>query len=338
MTIEQDLRIELAERAETFTVPVYDATSLRVGAGRRRTRHRVRVGLAVAALVAVGAGAWQWLPPAQQSQPAAVTGDEAVAPSSCLRPGEIPPVPSSRLTGDGFVADANWAQEAPEGRSCIVVLRLGYHRFGLGAGRSGMVWLYSDGTLITETQDDGFVQHQRSLTASGVERVRALVASELGDPGHGPADGIETSVWYRGQQYTPDDPALVSRLEDLSWLPDRDWQQPAPTVYHREWFLLCHEQQENQDVSSALLSLPPATRSLLESNQWTVLPGGEGTHMSRSVCTILGPEAAGPVAQQLGGDIQAGRAIVEEPIMEGRSTTWSLTGLMPDGEPGAHGD
>ena len=333
MTIEKDLRVELAERAETFTVPGYDVASFRVGASRRRTRRRVRFGLAVAASLAVVSGVWLSMPIAEEDHTADNAGEDVKDPTSCLRTGEVPAVPSSSWTGAGYVADESWARQASHGRACAVV-HLWYHRSGLGAGRSGELWVYSDGTLIVDTQDDGFVQYERRLTARGVERVRALVVSELGDPDEGPVDGGETDVWYRGRQYTPDDHELVSRLEDLSWLSAADWQQREPTVYRPDWYLLCHAQPATGDAGSAVRSLPRAARSLLESNQWSVVPGGFATDMSSSVCTILGPEVAGPLAQRLGGDIQDGRAIVEIQW----SPRWSLTGLMPDGEPGASGD
>jgi hypothetical protein len=149
-------------------------------------------------------------------------------------------VPDSPWAGPGFVANAPVPGNAAGDRSCQLVLRYGFHRFGAGAGfgepsgLSGMVFLYSDGRLIvdTATAQDWFVQWERHLTPAGVEHVRTAVVANLEESGSRAGHPAEAEIHYGDDIVYPKDPqAVVRLLIDRSWLPDEDWATKNPSIY-----------------------------------------------------------------------------------------------------------
>ena len=344
MITEPELRDALVRQAETYEVPPHDLMSLRAAALRRRRDTRLRYGgMAAAGLLAVGV-AWGQLRSDQVAvQPADGRSDGTVSPS-CLPPGEAPPVPDSPWAGDGFLSDepVSATATAPGGRSCTLVLRYWFHRFGAGAGISGMVWLYSDGRLIvdTATEKDWFVQWERRLTPAGVERIRKAVVTMLDEPVSRPGRDGEAVIHYGdGIFYPKDAEALVGLLIDRSWLPDEDWVTESPSIYRAAWYLTCYEAgRHGADVQAAVRDLPTGARDVLESRVWTALPPDTDKGVVRSQCVVLSRADATVLVEALGGDITVGQADVFPEGLGGPASQFSVHALMPDGASGAHGD
>ena len=247
MITEPELKDVLVRQAESYDVPPHDLTSLRAEALRRRRGTRLRYGgaMAAAALLALGVASLQLRTGQSDLTPADIPSDVATSPS-CFPAGVTPAVPDSPWAGDGFLSDqpVPTTTTAPGGRSCTLVLRYGFHRFG--AGTSGMAWLYSDGRLIVDTFDYGatpFVQWERRLTPAGVERIREAVVTMLDKPVSRPSREAEAVIHYGdGIVYPKDARALVDLLLDRSWLPDEYWVTENPSIYRAPWYLTCYEE------------------------------------------------------------------------------------------------
>jgi len=373
MINESELRDALLRQAETYDVPPPDVRNLRAAALRRRRDTRLRYGgMAAAALVVVSV-AWGALRvgPADV-QPAEGPADVTISPS-CLPPGETPPVPDNPNAGDGFLSDEPVPATAPGGRSCTLVLRYWFHRFGAGRGLgrligispdpgfSGMVWLYSDGQLIVDTQEDWFVQKERRLSPTGVERLRKAVVSTLDlsatrppptcpqiaidASACRPGDGsFEAAVHYGERSFYPKEPgALVKLLIDRSWLSDEDWVTEDASIYRAAWYATCYEQADDGvDVQAAVSDLPSGARDVLESRVWTPIPPEAEKSVVRTHCLVLSRADATGLVTALDGDITSGKAIAfpeNLPVNSwGHASPFSVHALMPDGTSGAHGD
>jgi hypothetical protein len=339
MMSEPELRDTLLRQAESYDVPPCDLVGLRVAAERRRRGTRLRYGgIVAAALLAVGVAWGQSRADHAGVQPTGSPSpsDVAISPS-CFPAGEPPPVPDSPWAGGGFLSD----EPVPDGRSCTLVLRYWFHRFG--AGLSGMVWLYSDGRLIvdTATPTDAFVQWQRRLTPAGAEHLRTAVESMLGKTARPPARDFQAEITYRdGAFYPKDTRALVSLLTDLSWLPDEEWEAERRSIYRAAWYLTCYDMRgvDGVDVQAAVQRLPSGARHVLEPRVWTALPPDPAKGVVRPECVVLSRADATVLADSLGGDIADGRANVFVGGLPGSARQFSVHALMPDGTSGAHGD
>ncbi len=353
MITESELRDTLVRQAESYEVPPYDPISLRAAAAEQRPGTRLRyvgIAAAAAALLAVGV-AWGLLRTGQGDvQPADSPSEVRVSPS-CVPRGETPPVPDSPYAGAGFVSDSPvTATTTPRvDRPCTLVLRYGFHRFGAGAGLSGMVFLYSDGRLIvdTATGKDWFVQWERRLTPAGVERLRTAVVDML-DESASPPDDFLADIHYGDGIFTPKDPqGLVRLLIDRSWLPAEDWVTEDASIYRAAWYLTCYEMGGNPgiDVQAAVRDLPSGARDVLESRVWTALPPvrllrspNSAPQAVRYRCMVLSRAEATVLVEALGGDITVGTAIAFPRDVGLPDRRFSVHALMPDGTSGAHGD
>lgn len=351
MSIETQIRDALGRQAQTYDVPPLDLKSLRAAAQRRRRNTLLRYGGMAAVVLLAGGAAWSQLDTDQASvQPADRRSDITISPS-CFPAGEAPPVPRSPFAGAGFVADQP-VPGAPtaDGRSCTLVLRYWFHRFGPGPFVSGMVWLYSDGRLIvdTSTGKDWFVQRERRLTSAGVERLRTTVAEMLEASDSRSGRDFEPGVRYGDGIYYPKDTGALKRLLiDWSWLPDQHWVTESPSIYRAAWYLTCYEMPTRSvdTVWAAVRDLPAGARDVLESNTWTALPPEQLVRSPdtapvtvRQQCMVLSHADATMLVEALGGDITRGRAIVIRSGLEGPARRFSVLALMPDGTSGAHGD
>ena len=171
------------------------------------------------------------------------------------------------------------------------MLRYGFHRFGDGAVlfKSGMVWLFSDGRIILDTDRDGFVLWERLLNQDGVERVRSHAVAALGAPITTPEDpqlwlGRET-IQYGDHRYHPRDGyQFVGQFDDLSWLPASAWVNTKPMEYVPPWYATCYESLSAQLEPSAVLDLmTPRARQVLRTKVATDRYWWERT----TPCTIL---------------------------------------------------
>lgn len=349
MITESELRETLTRQAQTYDVPLPDLRGLRVAARRRRRQARVRYGALVGAvLLAVGA-TWGVLGSRAPDVRPADRGQDVATSPSCIPPGRTPPVPEVPYAGDGFLSDepVTATPAGPGPTSCSLVLRYWTHRFGAGGGTpspftSYMLWLYSDGTLIVDTDDDSFVQWVRRLTPAGVERVRTMVATDLVGPFVRPHRDFEAAIRFRdGIHYPEDSGMLRQRFLDWSWLPDEYWVSETPSVYWAPWYVVCYMEPPVDRVLAAVRELPEGARDVLAARKWTHLPGspagddlgGQGP----AACVVVDRADAVTVAGALGGDVTDGRANVfvgESPVAPG----FHLHALMPDGTSGAHGD
>jgi hypothetical protein len=344
MITERELRGTLLRQAESYEVPPYDLLGLRLAAERRRRGTRLRYGgMVAAALLAVGVAWGQSRADRADVQPTGSPSpsDVTISPS-CFPFGEPPPVPDGPWAGGGFLSDEPVPATRPAGRSCTLVLRYGFHRFGPGPFVSGMVWLYSDGRLIidTATEQDWFTQWERRLTPSGVEHMRSAVASMLGKPAGTPRRDSEASIHFGSGTFYPKDTGALKRLFiDLSWVPGEEWVMESPSIYRAAWYLTCYEMRgsEGVDVQAAVRDLPSGARAVLESRVWTARPrlAVKGVWPE---CVVLSRADAAVLAEALGGDIAEGMAIVFAQDMGGTARQFSLYALMPDGTSGAHGD
>lgn len=376
MITETELRDALVRQAKTYEVPPHDLLSLRAAALRRRRDTRLRYGgLAAAVLLAAGV-AWGQLGADQAVTPPADGRSDVTVSPSCAPPGQAPLVPDSPEAGAGFVSDepvtatTTATATEPGGRSCTLVLRYGFHRLGAGAGfvdsggclawaragcgpgLSGMVFLYSDGRLIVDTDEDSFVQWERRLTPEGVERVRTAVVAMLDESAGRPGGSFE--IHYGDGTFYPKNPqALVRLLIDRSWLPDedwvtesasiyraKDWVTESPSIYRAAWYLTCYEMRgrHGPDVEAAVRDLPSGARDVLESRGWTPLPSDPESGVLRSLCVVLSRADATVLVEALGGDITVGKAHVFKGGLGGPARHFSVHALMPDGTSGAHGD
>ena len=252
MISEPELRDALLQQAETYEVPPPDLTSLRAAAERRRRETRLWSGGigVVVLLIAVGM-AWGLLRAGPgDGQPANDPSKVTISPS-CVPAGEVPPVRDTLLPGDGFLSDEPVSANPPEpgDPSCTLVLRYWAHRFGAGGHQNApltsyMVWLYSDGRLIVDTDEDIFVQWERRLNPAGVERVRQMMATGLGEPVVKPNRDAEAAIQFGDGIYYPEDSeALRGLLLDWSWVPKKDWVTETPSIYRAAWYLSCYERQ-----------------------------------------------------------------------------------------------
>ena len=341
MIKESELRDALSRQAETYEVPPLDLMGLRATARRRRRDARLWYGgIAAAGLLAVGV-AWGQLGTDQRAvQPADHGSDVTISPS-CVPPGAVPPVPDSPWAGDGFVSDEPVWATLPVGRSCTLVLRYGFHRFG--AGLSGMVFLYSDGRLIIDTAngEEWFVQWERRLTPAGVERLRTAVVIMLADSASQPGGSFEAKIHFKDDIVYPKDPhALASLLIDPSWLADDEWVTESPSIYRAAWYLTCYDVggSHGDDVVAAVRGLPSGAREVLDSRVWTTIAPGSDEGDRPSQCVVLSRADAAVLVTALGGDITVGTANVFPRGLGGPAREFSVHALMPDGTSGAHGD
>jgi hypothetical protein len=353
MITESELRDTLARQAESYEVPPYDLISLRAAAERRRSvGSRLRYGGMAAAVLLAVAVVWGLLRSGLGDiQPADKPSDVTISPS-CVPPGETPPVPDSMYAGDGFLSDEPVTATSPEpgDPSCTLVLRYWAHRFGAGGHQqapltSYMVWLFSDGRLIVDTDEDLFVQWQRRLTPAGVERVRQMMATRLGEPVAEPSDKGEAAIYFGdGIFYPEDSEALRDRLQDWSWLPDRYWVQETPSIYRAAWYLTCYAKPTSpaDDVLAAVRELPAGARDVLESREWTTVPPDtDGLYPGDpdpAACQVIDRADANMLAKSLGGNITDGKADVFGWGKPAAPRGFFVSALMPDGTPGAHGD
>jgi hypothetical protein len=341
MINESELRDALSRQAESYEVPPLDLMSLRAAAqGRRRDARLWYGGIAAAGLLAVGV-AWGQLGADQPAVQPTDRGSDVMISPSCFPPGAVPPVPDSPWAGDGFVSgEPVWAT-LPVGRSCTLVLRYGFHRFG--AGLSGMVFLYSDGRLIIDTAngEDWFVQWERRLTPAGVERLRTAVVIMLDDAASQPGGPGEAKIHFKDDIVYPKDPlALASLLIDPSWLADDEWVRESPSIYRAAWYLTCYDMRgtHGDDVVAAVRDLPSGAREVLDSRVWTTIAPGSNAGDGPSQCVVLSRADATVLAEALGGDITVGTADVFLSGLSGPASQFSVHALMPDGTSGAHGD
>jgi len=295
-------------------------------------------------------------------QPTNSPTDVTIAPS-CFPAGVAPPLPDSPPAGwNGFVSDVPVA-DTPPGR-CLV-LRYGFHRFGAGrgvgdlipsnptVGFSGMVWLYSDGRLIVDTQEDVFVQWEHRLTPEGAERIRTAVVDMLGERVGRPNHPDPEKLFYGDGDFYPEDPqALVRLLMDRSWLADEYWVRESATIYRPAWYLVCHTSggREQDDVEAAVRALPVGARGVLASRAWTaVTSDGVGARVSETPagCVVVDRADASVLIEALGGDPAGGWAEYAaglpgerawEHLDDDLAWDFSVIALMPNGEAGAHGD
>lgn len=345
MITERELRDTLLRQAESYEVPPYDLLGLRVAAERRRRGARLRYGgMVAAALLAVGVAWGQSRADHADVQPTGspTPSDVTISPS-CFPVGEPPPVPDSPWAGQGFLSDEPVPATAPDGRSCTLVLRYWFHRFGPGPFVSGMVWLYSDGRLIidTATEQDWFVQWERRLTPAGVEHLRTAVVAMLDESASASGRSFEAKIHYGDGTFYPNDTgALKSLFIDLSWLPDGEWVRERPSIYRAAWYLTCYEMHGTQgvDVLAAVQHLPSGAREVLESGAWTALPPDPAKGVVRPQCVVLSRADAAVLVEALGGDLTDGKAIASGGGLAGPARQFSVHALMPDGTSGAHGD
>jgi len=350
MTLDQELRAVLTERAEAWQPPAPDFNAFMAGGRARQRRHRrvvltrSAVAVAVAGTLAVGVVVGRGLDTRSAPDPAdrPVPTEVTVSPS-CIPPGVTPAVPDSPWAGDGFLFDQPVpTTTTPGGRSCRLVLRYGFHRFG--AGTSGMAWLYSDGRLIIDLYNYGatpFVQWEHRLTPAGVERIREAVVTMLDKPVSRPSREAEAVIHYGdGIVYPKDSAALVDLLLDQSWLPEEYRVTESPSIYRAPWYLTCYEVdgRHGDDVEAAVRDLPTGARDVLESRVWTALPPDEARGMTQSQCVVLSRADATVLVEALGGDIAVGTAIAFWRGSDGPASQFSVHALMPDGTSGAHGD
>jgi hypothetical protein len=350
MITEPELRDALLQQAETYTVPPPDLTSLRAVAERRRRDTRLRYGGIGVVVLLIGVGmAWGLLRLGQGGlQPADSVLDGTASPS-CIPHGEAPPVPDTLYTGDGFLSDEPVSATPPEPGDppCTLVMRYWAHRFGAGGSQqahapltSYMVWLYSDGRLIVDTDEDIFVQWERRLTPAGVERVRQMMVRGLGEPVVKPNRNFEAAIHFGdGIFYPEDSEALRVPLLDWSWVPNKDWVTETPSIYQAAWYLTCYMKptSHRDDVLAAVHGLPAGARDVLESRTWTPLPPDpEG--WGPTSCLVLSRADAGVLAQALGRDITVGQAHVFSWPDPQPPHGFHIFALMPDGTSGAHGD
>ena len=346
MITEPELKDVLVRQAESYEVPPHDLMRLRALALRRRRETKLRYGGMVAAtLLAVGVAWGQLRAEHGDRQPVDIPSDVTTSPS-CSPLGEAPPVPDSPWAGAAFVSDepvpATGKSKAP-GRSCTLVLRYWFHRFGPGPFISGMAWLYSDGRLIidTATPKDWFVQWERRLTPEGVERLRTTVVSMLDESGRRSGGEFEAKIHYGDGAFYPKEPgALVRLLIDLSWLSDLDWVTESPTIYRAAWYLTCYDVggSHGNDVAAGVRELPSGARDVLESRTWTTLTRDPVDGDGPLRCVVLSRADASVLVEALGGDITEGKANVFTSGLAGSARQFTVHALMPDGTSGAHGD
>src|SRR5688572_7003883 len=248
MITESELRDTLVRQAESYEVPPLGLMSLRAAAKRRRSDTRRRYGATAAAALLVAGVAWGLMRGGQGDvRPADRPHDVTISPS-CMPPGQTPTVLDSPYAGDGFLSDEPVSARSPEpgDPSCTLVLRYWAHRFGAGGHQqapltSYMVWLFSDGRLIVDTDEDGFVQWERRLTPAGVERVRRMMSVGLGEPVAKPNRDFEAAIQFGDRIFYPDDSeALRDVLLDWSWLPAEDWVTETPSIYRAAWYVICY--------------------------------------------------------------------------------------------------
>ncbi len=354
------------ERASTVEVLIPEA---RARARRRRTIYTVLAlvllgGVALAVNGVDGDARRTGAPVVRVADGAAV----GVTGSSCLPPGQLPQVPDPLIGGDGrgaLIAESSAVDATSAGAPCQLVLRYGFHRFGDGAVlfKSGMVWLFSDGRIIVDTDRDGFVLWERLLTPDGVERVRSHAVAALGAPITTPED---PQVWagetiqYGDRRYHPRNPDQFVRLfDDLSWLPVSAWVNTKPMEYVPPWYAACFESLSARLEPSAVLDLmPPRARQLLDSKAATGRYWWERT----TPCTILTTHEAQLIFDEFAQagiprEGQTGQADTSLPacnwagVPAPKQYTCSFTfgtnaarvqvtffALMPNGEMAMHGD
>lgn len=348
MITESELRETLTRQAQGYDVPVPDLGGLRAAARRRRRETRLRYGALVSAVLLVGA-TWGALGSRDPDVRPADRSQDVTTSPSCIAPGQTPPVPETPYAGDGFLSDEPvTATSAGSGHtSCSLVLRYWTHRFGAGGGTASpftsyMLWLYSDGTLIVDTDEDFFVQWVRRLTPAGVERVRTMVAAGLVGPFVRPQRDFEAAIRFRDGIHYPEDSGLLrKRFLDWSWLPDEYWVSETPSIYRAPWYVVCYMEPPVDRVRAAVRELPQRARDVLAGQEWTELPQGQGSGYPEgqdpASCLVVDRADAVTVAGALGGDVTDGRAdafVGESRVAPG----FRLHALMPDGSSGSHGD
>ena len=160
MTLDQELRAVLTERAEAWQAPAPDFNAFMAG-GRARQRRRVvlttsAVAVAVAGTLAVGVIVGRGLDPRSGTDPAdrPVPTEVTVSPSC---------IPRSDAGGAGLAVCRRRFPLRParahddDTRRPVVHARpaLRVPPFRGTAAPSGMAWLYSDGRLIIDPSNSG---------------------------------------------------------------------------------------------------------------------------------------------------------------------------------------
>jgi hypothetical protein len=309
---------------------------------QQQRRRRVLIPVAVGLVVIATAVTWRLVTtspdaasPVDSPEPHLTPG--ALIDDPCLPPDRVPEI-ADPVAGEamGFIAESPSDVEAGD-PPCEVVIKYGFHRFGDGYDQflSGMVWVFSDGRIITDTDRDGFLQWERRLTAEGVETLRSWAVEMLGRRVWVGADGAaRTPIRYDGYNYFARDPGeFVRQLDDLSWLPASAWQSHEPVRYRPAWYRVCLEANAvDIDPAEVLAQMPPRAAQVLRGKPMTDRSDGD---MS-SLCTVIGSSGAERIVREYDEDFPS----FDTYDISADNTPLYLTfsTLMPNGELGSHGD
>jgi len=205
-------------------------------------------------------------------------------------------------------------------------------------GHEGMVWVFADGRIITESSypvELGYLE--RWLTSRGLERLEGELSGLLGTstnvkhrhpaPGTGYCSGVASVVTVRGQLYNvTENEAMSDLLFDPSWLPDDAWRREEPTIYMPPTYQVCYLQAQIRGA------LPSGVEELLTRKE-------DVSNSSGDSCSILTAAETRFVVDTLDPRIPLGTngAIYEFTARDGEAAIMDFSVILPNGESGSHG-
>jgi hypothetical protein len=346
----------VAEVTEPYRLDVEDALiqEARRRARRRRRRYVVTAVVVAAAISAVFATLDRTPPSRGSTTGGSATGGPSTA---CLSAGQVPSY-SASMRGDLFSMPGNVfgiirgpvTDPRPGGAPCRLVLKL-YSHGNLGASQLGMVWMFSNGRVITSVGGGYYTRLtliERRLSAEGVQRVRSMALNLLTDvpetrrPAPNASLLDRPEIFYQGRNHWISDYATLSdQLFDLSWLPDSAWLRQEPNTYQPDWWDACYRGAASPANRQQLLDrLPADAASVLHGKETISQPSSWeddlGTHEAVMYCTVISTAERQVIAHALrdAGYPKDGNLfgrIDLNPVEIGSNP------LLPDGEHGGYG-